>query len=203
MLADLKAQTAAVEAGFVHGAVLLHKPAAQVGVLQRAQLSAGVVIKKPLSEVEQGPQLAQSSHVRLHLWRIVVRSEKGGVVIGGDVAGLVNDVQKAGQQDLREKSIYYFFWFEMAELKYKTKWNTSVRKCIIIGLWQLHRTKWKEPLLNWLHAISKPEQTNILRHLTYTLHWWLCFFPFWKSHHRTDTHCQKSESPYFFFIFFF
>lgn len=32
-MADLKAQTAAIEAGFVHGAVLLHKLAAQVRVL--------------------------------------------------------------------------------------------------------------------------------------------------------------------------
>lgn len=96
LLADLKAQTAAVETRLVHGAVLLHKPVAQVPVLQGVQLAVFVVVDQLLGEVEQGAQLAQSAAVRLHLQRIVVRPEEGTVVIGSDVTALVDDVQKAG-----------------------------------------------------------------------------------------------------------
>lgn len=103
MLADLKAQTTAVETCFVHGAVLLHKPAAQVPVLKGVQLAGGVVIHQLLGEVEQGTQLAQGAAVRLHLRCIVVCPEEGTVVIRGNVTALVNDVQKAGVQDLKGK----------------------------------------------------------------------------------------------------
>ena len=65
--ADLKAQAAAIETSFVHGAVLLHKPVAQIPVLQGVQLPLVVVVHQPLGEVEQGPQLAQGAAVRLHL----------------------------------------------------------------------------------------------------------------------------------------
>lgn len=103
MLADLKAQTAAVETGFVHGAVLLHKLATQVTVLQRVQLAVAVVADQPLGEVEQGAQLTQNAAVRLHLRGVVVRSEEGTVVARGNVTALVNDVQKARLQDLKER----------------------------------------------------------------------------------------------------
>lgn len=49
---DLKAQTAAVETGFVHGAVLLHKHVAQVSVLLAVQLAIIVVVDQPLCEME-------------------------------------------------------------------------------------------------------------------------------------------------------
>lgn len=103
LLADLKAQTAAVETGFVHGAVLLHKLATQVTVLQRVQLAVAVVADQPLGEVEQGAQLTQNAAVRLHLRGVVVRSEEGTVVARGNVTALVNDVQKARLQDLKER----------------------------------------------------------------------------------------------------
>lgn len=103
LLADLKAQTAAVETGLVHGAVLLHKLATQVTVLQRVQLAAAVVVDQPLGEVEQGAQLTQNAAVRLHLRGVVVRSEEGTVVARGNVTALVNDVQKARLQDLKER----------------------------------------------------------------------------------------------------
>ena len=100
-LADLKAQTAAIETGFVHGAVLLHKLAAQLPVLQGVQLAVVIVIDQPLGEVEQCAQLAQSAAVRLHLRGIMICPEEGTVVIGGNVTALVDDVQKAGVQDLK------------------------------------------------------------------------------------------------------
>ncbi len=103
VLADLKAQTAAIETGFVHGAVLLHKPAAQVPVLQGVQLAVVVVVDEPLGEVEQSTQLAQSAAVCLHLRGVVVRPEEGTVAIRGNVTALVNDVQKARLQDLKER----------------------------------------------------------------------------------------------------
>lgn len=43
-VAHLEAKAATVEAGFVHGHVLLHKPAAQLLVLQVVQLAILVVI---------------------------------------------------------------------------------------------------------------------------------------------------------------
>lgn len=97
---DLKAQAAAVEAGFVHGAVLLHKPAAQLGVLQDVQLAVLVVVDEPPGEVEQRPQLAQRAAVRLHLRGVVLRAEEGAAVVRGDVATLMDDVQEAGLQHL-------------------------------------------------------------------------------------------------------
>lgn len=78
---DLKTQTAAVETGFVHGAVLLHKPVAQVAVLLGVQLAVVVVVDQPLAEVEQSSQLAQGAAVRLHLGGVVVRPEEGTVEI--------------------------------------------------------------------------------------------------------------------------
>lgn len=103
LLADLKAQTAAIETGFVHGTVLLHKLAAQVScrVLQRVQLAVVVVIDQLLGEVKQGTQLTQSAAVCFHLRDIVVCPEEGSVVVRGNVTALVNDVQKAGLQDLK------------------------------------------------------------------------------------------------------
>lgn len=53
-LADLKAKTTTIEAGFVHGAVLLHKAATQVPVLQGAQLAVAIVTDQPLGKVQQG-----------------------------------------------------------------------------------------------------------------------------------------------------
>lgn len=103
MLADLKAQTAAIETGFVHGTVLLHKLAAQVSVLQRVQLAVVVVIEQLLGKVEQGTQLTQSTAVCFHLRDIVVCPEEGSVVVRGNVSALVNDVQKAGLQDLKRR----------------------------------------------------------------------------------------------------
>lgn len=79
LFADLEAETAAIEAGFVHGAVLLHKLAAQI--LHGVQLPTFVVVEQLLGEVEQGAQLAQSAAVRLHLRDIVVRPEEGTVVV--------------------------------------------------------------------------------------------------------------------------
>lgn len=101
--ADLKAQTAAVETGFVHGAVLLHKLAAQVPVLQGVQLATLVVVDELLGEVEKGTQLTQSAAVRLHLRGIVLGPEEGTVVIRNNVAALLNYVQKASLQDLKER----------------------------------------------------------------------------------------------------
>ena len=102
-LADLKAQTAAVETRFVHGAVLLHKPAGQLPILEVEQLAMGVVVHQPLGQVEKGTQLAQGAAVRLYLRCIVLRPEEGVAVIQGDVTALVNDMQQAGLQDLKEK----------------------------------------------------------------------------------------------------
>lgn len=87
----------------MHGAVLLHEPAAQVLVLQGVQLAVVVVVDQLLGEVDQGTQLTQSAAVRLHLRGIVVRPEEGTIAIGGNITALVNDVQKARQQDLKQR----------------------------------------------------------------------------------------------------
>lgn len=98
--ADLETQTAAVETGLVHGAVLLHKLAAQLPVLQGVELAVVVVVDEPLGQVQQGAQLTQGAAVGLHLAGVVVGPEEGAVVVGGDVAPLVDDVQEARLQDL-------------------------------------------------------------------------------------------------------
>lgn len=87
----------------MHGAVLLHKLAAQLPVLQGVELAVVVVVDEPLGEVQKGAQLTQSTAVRLHLGGVVVGSEKGTVVVGGNVPSLVNDVQKARLQDLEDR----------------------------------------------------------------------------------------------------
>lgn len=102
-VADLEAQTAAIEAGLVHGAVLLHKLAAQVGVLQRVEFAMHVVTEQLLRQMQEGSQLTQSVAVRLHLRGIVVRPEEGTVVVGGDITALVNDVEKTGVQYLKDR----------------------------------------------------------------------------------------------------
>lgn len=102
-VADLEAQTAAIEAGLVHGAVLLHELAAQVGVLQRVELAMHVVTEQLLRQMQEGSQLTQSVAVRLHLRGIVVRPEEGTVVVRGDITALVNDVEKTGVQNLKDR----------------------------------------------------------------------------------------------------
>lgn len=121
MLPDLKAQTASIETGFVHGAVLLHKPSAQVPVMQGVQLAGVIVVEQPLGEVEQGTQLAQSAAVGLYLRRIVVRPEEGTVAITGNVTALVNDVQKARQQYLKERKNSVTFAEKIETLHFKDK----------------------------------------------------------------------------------
>lgn len=100
-LTDLESQTASEKTGLVHGAVLLHKPAAQVPVLLGEQLTVLVVVEEPLGEVDQGAQLTEGVAVRLNLGGVVVSPEEGTVVVGGDVTALLNDVQKARLQDLQ------------------------------------------------------------------------------------------------------
>lgn len=85
----------------MHGAVLLHKLAAQLPVLQGVELAVVVVVDEPLGEVQEGAQLTQGAAVRLHLAGVVVGPEEGTVVVGGNVASLVDDVQKARLQDLK------------------------------------------------------------------------------------------------------
>lgn len=102
-MADLKAQTAAIEAGFVHGAVLLHKLAAQVRVRQRVELAAHVVVEQLLGQMQEGSQLTQSVAISLHLRGIVLRPEEGAVAVRGDISALVNDVKKTRLQDLKER----------------------------------------------------------------------------------------------------
>lgn len=105
MLTDLKAQTATIETGFVHRAVLLHKHAAQFSILLAVQLAIVIVVYQLLCKIEQGTQLAQSAAVRLHLRGIVVRSKEGTVVIRDNVAAFVYDVQKARLQHLKERQM--------------------------------------------------------------------------------------------------
>lgn len=102
-MADLKAQTAAIEAGFVHGAVLLHKLAAQVHVLQRVELAAHVVIEQLLGQMQKSPQLTESVAISLHLRGIVLRPEEGAVAVRGDISALVNYVKKTRLQDLKDR----------------------------------------------------------------------------------------------------
>ena len=99
---DLEAQAAAVEAGLVHGGVLLHEPPAQDAVLQGVQLPVAVVVEQALGEVEEGAELAQGAAVGLHLGGVVLRPEEGPAAAGGDVAAFVDDVEEAGLQHLRE-----------------------------------------------------------------------------------------------------
>lgn len=101
--ADLKAQTASIETGFVHGAVFLHVSVAQVQVLQGVQLAKIVVVDQPLGEVEQRSQLAKGAAVGLHLGGVVFRSEEGALVIRGNVASLVEEVQKTRLQHLKSR----------------------------------------------------------------------------------------------------
>lgn len=101
--ADLEAQAAPIEAGFVHGAVLVHEAAAQVLVLQGVELAVGVVAEQLLGQMQERSQLAQSVAVGLHLRRVVLRPEEGAAVVGGDVTALVNDVEKTGLQDLNDR----------------------------------------------------------------------------------------------------
>lgn len=108
--ADLKAQTAAVEAGFVHGAVLVHEAMAQVPVLQGVQLAVGIAAEQLLGQMQQRPQLTQSAAVGLHLGRVVLRPEEGTAVVGGDVAALVNDVKETRLQDLHDKERQSGVW---------------------------------------------------------------------------------------------
>lgn len=99
--AHLEAQAASVEAGLVHGAVLLNEAVAQVGILRRVQMPVGVVVDEPLGEVEQRPQLAEGAAVRLHLRGVVLRPEEGSSAVGGDVATFMDDVHQAGLQHLQ------------------------------------------------------------------------------------------------------
>lgn len=108
--ADLKAQAASVEAGFVHGAVLVHEATAQVPLLQGVELAVGVVMEQLLGQMQQRSQLTQSVAIRLHLGGVVLGPEEGAAVVGGDVTALVNDVKKTRLQDLNDKDTQSGVW---------------------------------------------------------------------------------------------
>lgn len=96
----------------MHGAVLVHKAPAQIPVLQRVELAAGIVAEQLLGQMEQRSQLAQSPAVGLHLRGIVLSPEKGAAVVGGDVTALVNDVKQTRLQDLDDKRGQSEIWTE-------------------------------------------------------------------------------------------
>lgn len=71
--------------------------------MQGVQLTIVVVTDQPLGEMQQGAQLTQSAAVRLHLGGVVLGPEEGTIVVGGNVLPLVNDVDKARLQDLKDR----------------------------------------------------------------------------------------------------
>lgn len=71
--------------------------------MQGVQLTIVVVIDQPLGEMQQGAQLAQSAAVCLHLGGVVVGPKEGTIVVRSNVLPLVNDVQKARLQDLKDR----------------------------------------------------------------------------------------------------
>ena len=68
--------------------------------MQGVQLATFIVIEQALGEVEESPQLAQSFAVGFYLGCLVLRPEERAVTVGSDVAGFVNDVHEARQQNL-------------------------------------------------------------------------------------------------------
>lgn len=59
-----------------------------------------VVMQHALGQIEQGTQLAQSIAVCFHLARIMGYSEEDAATVSGDVAPLVDDMEKAATYDL-------------------------------------------------------------------------------------------------------
>lgn len=100
----LKAQAATIEAPFVHGWVLADKTLAEATFILEKKIAVAVVVQHALSQVEQGAQLTQGVTVRLHLPGIVRHSEKDAAPVGGDVATLVDDVEKAATHNLEKKT---------------------------------------------------------------------------------------------------
>jgi len=98
--AHLKAQATAIEATFMHGWVFADKTLAESAFILEKEVAMAIVMQHTLSQVEQGAQLAERIAVRLHLPGIVRHSEEDAATISGDVAPLVDDVQKAATHNL-------------------------------------------------------------------------------------------------------
>lgn len=85
----------------MHGCVFTDKTLAEAAFVLEEQIAVAVVVQHPLSQVEQGAQLAQSAAVRLHFPGIVRCSEEDAAAVGCDVAALVDDVEKAATHNLQ------------------------------------------------------------------------------------------------------
>lgn len=98
----LKAKAAAVEAPLVHGWVFADKTLAEATFILEEKVAVAVVMQHALSQVEQGSQLAKSIAIGLHLPRIVCYAKEDAAAVGGDVAPLLDDVEKAAAHHLEK-----------------------------------------------------------------------------------------------------
>lgn len=105
----LEADTAAIKTALVHGGVLPKKELAETVLVLEEEVAVTVVVEQPLSEVDQSPQLAQSTAVSFHICGLMGCTEKDAPSVGCDVTCLVDDVKKTAAYHLygnrKQKSI--------------------------------------------------------------------------------------------------
>lgn len=98
----LEAQTAAIEAALVHGGVFAYKALAEAALILEKEVAVAVVMEHALSQVEQGPQLAQGAAVGLHLSGVVGHSKKDAAAVRADVPSFLDDVEQAAAHHLQK-----------------------------------------------------------------------------------------------------
>lgn len=107
----LETNTASIKAALVHGGILSKKELAETVLILEEEVAVTVVMKQPLGEVEQSPQLAQSTAVRFHFCSMMGCTEKDAPPVGCDVVRLVDDVQKTATHHLKKKIRRILFIF--------------------------------------------------------------------------------------------
>lgn len=99
--AHLEANTAAIKAALVHGGILSKKELAETILILEEEVAVTVVMKQPLSEVQQSPQLAQSTTVSFHLCSMMGWTEENAPSVRRNMACFVDDVKETTTHHLR------------------------------------------------------------------------------------------------------
>lgn len=85
----------------MHGGVFADETLAEAAFVGEKQVAVAVVVKHALSQVQQGPQLAKGVAVSLHFPGVVRYAEKDAAAVCGDVAALLDNVEKAAAHHLQ------------------------------------------------------------------------------------------------------
>lgn len=85
----------------MHGRVFADEALAEATFVLEEEVAVAVVVQHALSQVQQGPQLAKGVAVGLHFPGVVRYAKKDAAAVGGNVASLLDNVEKAAAHHLQ------------------------------------------------------------------------------------------------------